>query len=285
MVTFERPARTGCVALPGVDMHYLDWPARAPGGVPIVLLHPNRTNARVFDFVVEASRLGNRFIAPDQRGHGRSSHPEAGYQLDDYVADDLAFLDALALPRVVLVGAATGGNLALLIASRHPARVAGLVVADPGLSLDPAINARVQAQIANEHSFPDLATARACMPFSDRWSEAMRDHYAAHSFAVSDTGAATWRYKPAAARETEAALEADMWDVIDVTCPALLLRGAHSEVFPADKMARLAEIVPQAAVVAVDGCDHRISQDNPAEMARLLDDFVDDNGLAAGGAP
>ena len=36
MVTFEPPARTGRVALPGVDMHDLDWPARAPGGVPVV---------------------------------------------------------------------------------------------------------------------------------------------------------------------------------------------------------------------------------------------------------
>lgn len=284
MTTFERPARSGRVTLPGVDMHYLDWPERAPGGVPIVLLHPNRTNARVFDFVVEGSRLGNRFIAPDQRGHGRSSYPDSGYQLDDYVTDDLAFLDILDLPRVVLVGAATGGNLALLIASRFPSRVAGLVVADPGLSLDPAINARVQAQIADEHTFPDLAAARARMPFSDRWSKAMREHYAAHSFAVSETGEATWRYKQAAAQETEAALEVDMWAMIDVTCPALLLRGAHSEVFPADKMARLAGIVPQASVVAVDGCDHRISQDNPDEMARLLDDFVEASGLAAGGA-
>ena len=47
MATFERPARTGRVTLPGVDMHYLDWPERALGGVPVVLLHPNRTNARV----------------------------------------------------------------------------------------------------------------------------------------------------------------------------------------------------------------------------------------------
>jgi pimeloyl-ACP methyl ester carboxylesterase len=284
MVRFERPARTGRIGLPGVSVHYLEWPQRHPGGVPIVLLHPNRTNARVFDFLVDASRLGNRFIAPDQRGHGHSSYPGSGYQLDDYVADDLAFLDALGLSRVVLVGAATGGNIALLIASRDPTRVAGLVVADPGLSLDPAINARVQQQISREHTFPDIETARARMPFSDRWSEAMREHYAAHSFAISATGEATWRYEQSAARETEAALETDMWDLIDVRCPALLLRGADSEVFPAERMARLAELIPQAGVFAVDGCDHRISQDNPTEMARLLDDFVEDSGLAASGA-
>ena len=41
-------------------MHYLDWPGSEP---TIVLLHPNRTNARVWDFVVEASGRQNRSVS------------------------------------------------------------------------------------------------------------------------------------------------------------------------------------------------------------------------------
>ena len=95
-------ARSGRVQLTRLTLHHLDWPAataEAAAEPPIVLLHPNRTNARVWDYVVEHSTLPNRWLAPDQRGHGRSDYPESGYQLDDYVTDLVELLDALGVAR------------------------------------------------------------------------------------------------------------------------------------------------------------------------------------------
>ena len=113
-VTFQRTALSRQVPLANLSLHCLDWPG---SGVPVLLLHPNRTNARVWDFVVEHATLPNRFIAPDARGHGLSDYPAQGYAYKDYLDDLRALLDALEVPRVHLVGAATGGNLALLLAS------------------------------------------------------------------------------------------------------------------------------------------------------------------------
>lgn len=64
---FTRPAQSTHVQLVSLDTHVLDWQGT---DLPILLLHPNRTNARVWDFVVEYSGLKNRFLAPDARGHG-----------------------------------------------------------------------------------------------------------------------------------------------------------------------------------------------------------------------
>lgn len=271
MHPFRRPALSRRANLPRLTMHYLEWPGDSP---PVVLLHPNRTNARVWDFVVDASTRRNRFLSPDQRGHGLSDYPAGGYDLDDYVVDSVALFDALHLDRVVLVGAATGGNIALLIASQYPARVAGIVVADAGLSLDKAINARVQNEIATAFRFPDLATARAQMPFSARWSAAMREHYARHSFKPLPSGEVEWRYHPPAAQYTEAKLEEDMWHRIQVNCPTLILRGDHSAVFPRERMDRLHRMIPGSETGTVADCDHRISQDQPEAFARLIDDFL-----------
>lgn len=76
-------------ALDRVRLHYVDWAGTDP---VVVLLHPNRTNARVWDFVVAHSSLPNRYVALDHRGHGLSEWPAAGYTLEDYIADDVAFL-------------------------------------------------------------------------------------------------------------------------------------------------------------------------------------------------
>ena len=271
MVTFKGPVDTEEIRLARLRVSYLDWPGDSP---PIVLLHPNRTNARVWDFMVDASSLPNRFIAPDARGHGFSDYPERDYVLQEYVWDLVEFLDTLKIPQVVLVGAATGGNIALLVASQFPARVAALVVADPGLSLDKKISADVKDEIVKNHRFPDFDSAKAAMPFSRLWSQDMKDHYAEHSFKKLETGEVEWRYYPQGAQYTEGVLENDMWDDITVSCPTLMMRGVESHVFPAHNMKRLQEMIPGSEAHDVPGCDHRISQDQPVLMANLIDDFV-----------
>jgi len=278
-------ARSGRVQLTRLTLHHLDWPAataEAAAEPPIILLHPNRTNARVWDFVVEHSTLPNRWLAPDQRGHGRSDYPESGYQLDDYVTDLVELLDALGVARAHFLAAATGGNIALLVAAQHPERVASLTVVDPGLSLDPAISHAVRDQMKLEFRFPSLAEARARMPFSAHWSEELKEHYARYSFravdgpdtgVAPDEGEVEWRYFIPGVIETEAALEHDMWDRIDVRCPLLAIRGAESMVFDETRMARLKAIVPACETLAI-AADHRVSQDNPQALAAAVDDFI-----------
>lgn len=270
-MNFIRPALSRTTAAGPLRIHYLDWPGP---GIPIVLLHPNRTNARVWDFVVEFSALSNRYIAPDARGHGLSDYPARGYLYNDYLGDLRALLDALKVPQAHVVGAATGGNLALLLASTSPDLVASLTVIDPGLSLDPVLSARVREQMVREYRFESLAQARDRMPFSDLWSNEMKDHYSHHSFRPVNTGGVEWRYYPAGVVETEHSLETPIWDQIDVRCRTLIVRGANSAVFPRENMTRLAGLIPGARTLEIPGADHRVSQDNPHALAEALDAFI-----------
>ena len=269
-----RVARSAHVRLPAISAHYLDWPGEGP---PVVLLHPNRTNARVWDFVVDHSALGLRFIAPDARGHGLSSYPESGYGYDDYLGDLGALLDALGVRRVHLVGAATGGNLALLWASRHPDAVQSVVVVDPGLSLDPQLSRAVREQMVREFRFPSFGEARARMPFSERWTEEMRDHYGRHALQVLPDGQAQWRYHPPGVVETEHLLETPIWDRIAVRCPLLAVRGVASAVFPAERMRQLCAQVPGARGVEIEA-DHQLidpSHQSWTDLSSVITDLVE----------
>ena len=269
-MTFTRPAQSRRIQMASLDTHILDWPG---DDAPILLLHPNRSNARVWDFVVEHSSLKHRFIAPDARGHGLSAYPRKGYGYADYLDDLRALLDALGIAKAHIVGAATGGNLALLLASESPARVASLVVVDPGVSLDPQLSLKVREQMVREFRFPSLAEARASMPFSARWSEAMKDHYSCHSFREVGNGEVEWRYFPPGVVETEHLLETPIWDRIAVRCPTLAIRGAGSAVFPLANMQRLCALIPGSSSAEIEA-DHRVSQDNPRALAALMDRFM-----------
>lgn len=269
-----RPAQSRRLRLPSIEAHVLDWTGQDP---PVVLLHPNRTNARVWDHVVEHSRLGKRFIAPDARGHGLSTYPQQGYGYEDYLADLSDLFAVLGVGPLHLVGAATGGNIALLWASQHPAQVLTVTVVDPGLSLDPAISRAVREQMVREFRFPSLAEARARMPFSQHWAPEIREHYSSHSFEQTADGQFQWRYHPPGVVETEHLLETPIWDRIDIRCPLLAVRGSASAVFTPDRMDELCRRVPGSRRAEV-AADHRVSQDNPAGLAALLDEFVGAHG-------
>lgn len=124
----------------GTTIFYKDWGT----GQPIVFSHGWPLNADAWDDqVFYMASQGYRAIAHDRRGHGRSSQPWEGNDMDHYADDLAALLDTLDLHDVVLVGHSTGGGEAAHYIGRHgTARLAKavLVGAVPPLMLKTASN-------------------------------------------------------------------------------------------------------------------------------------------------
>ena len=124
----------------GTQIYYKDWGT----GEPVVFCHGWPLNADSWEGqMLFLASHGYLCIAHDRRGHGRSSQPWTGNDMDTY-ADDLATLmETLDLKRATLVGFSAGGGEVARYIGRHGTKrltKAALISAVPPLMLKTAAN-------------------------------------------------------------------------------------------------------------------------------------------------
>jgi 4,5:9,10-diseco-3-hydroxy-5,9,17-trioxoandrosta-1(10),2-diene-4-oate hydrolase len=248
-------------------------------GLPVVCLHAIGHGAS--DFRALGRRLGmrSRVIAPDWPGHGRSDDDDVPPSALRY-ADVLgAFLDALGLERVVLVGNSIGGAAAIAYAASHPERVLGLVVENPG-GLDPRDRLARQAVAAMVRFF--AAGARGA-----RWFPAAYRAY--YRLVLQRSAASVQRRRITAAGREHAALLRDAWrsfgepaadrrdDLHRIECPTLVAWATRDRIvqlrraLPALSRLRRTELLRFPA-------GHAAHLETPEAFGDALERFLD--GLA-----
>ncbi|MYL83483.1 alpha/beta fold hydrolase [Desulfovibrio aerotolerans] len=247
----------------GTTLYYNDWGT----GQPVVFSHGWPLSTEAFEdqmFFLAAS--GYRVIAHDRRGHGRSSQPWTGNDLDTY-ADDLAELtQALNLTDAVHIGHSTGGGEVVRYLGRYGStRVSKLILigaitplmlktpGNPaGLPLKVFDDIRAGVQKDRSQFFKDLS-----LPFYG---------YNRPGVAVSEgVREAFWRQGmlagfPAAYFCIKAFSETDLTaDLHKIDVPTLFLHGDDDQIVPIDAAARAAvKLVKNAVLKEYPGGPHGI---------------------------
>ena len=119
----------GWAELRALRMRYLDW---GGDGAPVLALHGLASSAHWYDILAPMLCGRFRIVAPDQRGHGRTTQAADGYAWHSVASDAVGLLDVLGIERAVVLGHSWGGNVAVAAAAHFPARVSALVLIDGG---------------------------------------------------------------------------------------------------------------------------------------------------------
>ena len=242
-----------------------EWPGAPP---PTLLLHGIGNYGRYWDFFADAVAGRLRLVATDARGHGESGRPADGYTPDEFIADALAVLDALAIERALVVGHSMGGTHAIRLAAAHPDRVERLVVVDAGPEPMPegAERARrlsLERPERFEYADDALAYLRRTSPGYSEEVYANRMRWLFRE----DAGDVVWRSSRDALASIMSGARGDLWDALRaIRCPVLIVRGTRSNVLSAEVAKRMMETLADSRLVELDA-GHNVALDRPVELA------------------
>ncbi len=245
----------------GTKIYFKDWGT----GRPVVFSHGWPLTADAWDAqMLFLGENGYRVIAHDRRGHGRSSQPWNGNEMDTY-ADDLATLiETLDLKNATLVGHSTGGGEVARYIGRHGSKrvsKAVLIAAVPPLMLKTKNNPaglpisvfdQIRAGVVADRSqfFKDLS-----MPFygynkpDAKISQGVRDSFWLQGMQASIKGA----YDCIKAfSETDQTEDLKKFDV-----PTLVLQGDADQIVPfADSGLLQSKLIKGATLKVYPGAPH-----------------------------
>ena len=259
---------------------YSERPGPA-GGRTVVCVHGLTRNGRDFDTIGDALSAHCRVVAPDMPGRGRSEWlaDPSHYENLLYLSDCAALIARLDVESLDWLGTSMGGLIGMMLAAQPGSPIRKLVINDIGPFVSKVGLARIRDYVGLDPTFPSIEALEAALratygtfgPLTDaEWRKLARDT------AREKPGGFGFAYDPGIAVAVKAGPleDVDLWAVWDkVRCPALVLRGADSDLLPREAAEEMTRRGPKSRLVEFAGVGHApalVAEDQIAAVRDFL---------------
>jgi pimeloyl-ACP methyl ester carboxylesterase len=247
-------------------------PDRAPGDLPILVLHGWGAHIEAVRPILAALEGAADVIALDLPGFGESEPPPQAWDVDSYARFLIHFLDEMAVERVHLVGHSHGGRVSIALAADEPERVGRLLLVDSA-GIPPKRGWRYRRRVAVAKLGRLIGKLGAP---GQRLQDRMRARVASRDYLeASEAMRGTFRL----------IIAADLRDRMPrIGAPTLLVWGERDDDTPLWMGQEMERLIPDAGLVVLEGAGHYSYADSPGQFAAVARRFLVEQPRAAGEA-
>ena len=273
------------VEVNGLALRYREW-GDARTRHALLLLHGfGETSAIWEETALELSRE-YRVVALDQRGHGGSERaPDRNYSRTSQVEDLEAFVEALGLVPVTIVGHAMGGANALCYAAEHPDAVTALIVIETAPEVLRSGVETLRRVIASAERFVTFGDALEAFGrhYPESEPEQLERRVRASVAVAEDGDYWNWDFDPVFRDPATRPPEPDpgqrrmtnLWECVErVQCPVMIVRGADTDMLTPEAIQRLHRRIPGSRVSLIEEAGHAVPADQPAVLGQHIREFL-----------
>lgn len=258
------PMLAGTAVLDGAKVYYA---ATGRGPTTVVLIHGWTCDHTLWEAQAAALSARYRVLAVDLPGHGRSE-PAPDYSMRRFARAVRAVLEKEKVRRAVLIGHSMGGAVMLEYARLHPDSVQAIIAVD---AIFPELEAaRGLASMAARFEGPDAAEARRKMV------EAMFTAATPPEAREKIRRVMLGTRAEVAAGAMRGIADLSVWREDRIDVPFLEIAAASNTYLTAEILRRR---FPRAEMVRVEGTGHFLHMEKPAEVNRILLEWLARQGL------
>ena len=277
-------AQAETVEINGLSFNYQEW-GDSRSKQALLLLHGFGETSSIWEEIaIELSRE-YRVLALDQRGHGGSARPrDHNYSRNSQVEDLEAFVEALGLRNVTIVGQAMGGANALCYAAEHPDVVSALIVIEAAPEVLRSGVETLRRLFATADSFVSLD--EAVEAYEQLYPYATTEQLSRRVKATltrSEDLTYVWDFDPIFRDATARPPDPDpgqrrmtnLWECVErVQCPVMIVRGAETDMLTPEAIQRLHRRIPGSRVSLIEEAGHAVPTDQPSALSQHIREFL-----------
>lgn len=261
------------IQLGDVTLHYrLEGDA---DGAPIVFANSLGTDFRLWDQVLPYLPSGLKILRFDLRGHGLSSCPAGDYRMSDLVQDAVRLLEALEIRDCLFVGLSIGGIIAQGLAADYPHLVRAMVISNTAARIGTEAMWQERIDAARAGGIEALADSVMQRWFSSGFRQQREHELVAWRNMLTRTPLDGYIGCSAAIAANDFTAS-----TAGLNLPTLAIAGSEDGSTPPDLVRATADLIPDSRFELIDDAGHLPCVEQPATYARILNDFILEQGYA-----
>jgi pimeloyl-ACP methyl ester carboxylesterase len=256
-----------------------DWRPREESSLPVLALHGSLTQSGMWTVIAE-TMSSVRMVCPDQRGFGLSDDPGTD-SCAEFAMDALTLAQELSLQRYVVMGHSFACSIALEVAAMAAQRAAAVVLVDPVVRIEPAVQAA--SPISPQDSFATInEAARHFLDTEEgRWTDRALQRFV-QDVMIRDVKTAQWHFPYSHARLhrlrtfiASATSDHDLFAKAKAAShPVLIFRGGMSKRFlPSAEQTFMKAFTAKTKIAVCPNSGHFPTATEPDIVAQELKHF------------